>query len=321
MIYVDSKGLDPYFNLALEEYLLTKTDKDIFMLWRNDNTIVVGKNQNTAAEINTEYVKKSNINVVRRLTGGGAVFHDKGNLNFSFLLNNDGRWFSDFEKFTSPIINVLQSLGVDARGSGRNDILVDGCKISGNAQTVHKNRILHHGTLLFSSDISKIANALNVNEAKISSKGIKSVKSRVTNISKYLKDQITVLQFKELLAKSFGLEQYVLAEQDIANINRLADEKYRSWEWNYGYSPRYAFKNNMRFSGGCIEINLDIKNGLIQDCKIFGDFFSSKNISDIENALKGVKHNPDGIKTALREFAFNKYFLGITLEEFLEAVC
>lgn len=318
MIYIDNKSLDPYFNLALEEYLLTSADKEIFMLWRNDNTIVVGKNQNTAAEINARYVADNNISVVRRLTGGGAVFHDKGNLNFSFILNNDGKSFGNFGKFTAPVVEVLRSLGVDAQISGRNDITVDGCKISGNAQTVYKNRILHHGTLLFSADISKIAGALNVNEAKISSKGIKSVRSRVTNISTHLKNKITVEEFQKLLAESFNYPQYFLTQQDIAAAKRLADEKYSTWEWNYGYSPKYSFKNIMRFDGGCIEINLDIAGGIIKDAKIFGDFFGIGSISDIEQALTGVRHNEADIKKALSGIDFSKYFVGISLDNFLE---
>ncbi len=318
MIYINNQSLNPFFNLALEEYLLTQTDKEVFMLWRNDNTIVVGKSQNTASEINGEYAERNNISVVRRLTGGGAVFHDKGNLNFTFILRNDGKWFSDFQRFTSPIIEVLGKLGVSAYSSGRNDILIDGCKISGNAQTVYKNRILHHGTLLFSADISKIANALNVNKLKISSKGIKSVSSRVTNISRHLTEQITVLQFQQLLADSFNLPEYQLTGQDIQKTNALAESKYSTWEWNFGYSPKYTFKNSMRFSGGCVEINLDIKDGIIQNCRIFGDFFGTGDVADIERALMGVKHSHSDIQQRLSCFDFNNYFLGITIGEFLE---
>lgn len=318
MIYINNESINPYFNLALEEYLLTKSDKDVFMLWRNDNTIVVGKNQNTIAEINADYVAANNINVVRRLTGGGAVYHDIGNLNFTFIANNSEEWFSNFERFTMPVINVLRSLGVNAENSGRNDILVDGCKISGNSQTVYKKRILHHGTLLFSADISKIVCALNVNDVKINSKGIKSIKSRVTNISQHIQRDISVIEFKELLSKSFAFEDYKLTEEDIAQTQKLADQKYSTWEWNYGYSPQYTFKNNLRFDGGCIEAALDIKDGIIRGARIFGDFFGTGNVCEIEAALVGVRHNTEEIRNAVGKFDFNKYFLNISIDNFLE---
>ncbi|OQB13259.1 MAG: Lipoate-protein ligase LplJ [Firmicutes bacterium ADurb.Bin193] len=320
MKYINNESMNPYFNLALEEYFLKQTDMEVFILWRNDNTIVVGKSQNTAAEINTSYVKEHNISVVRRLTGGGAVYHDKGNLNFTFIVSNSGGWFSDFGRFTDPVIKVLRDLGVNAENSGRNDITVDGCKISGNAQTVYKNRILHHGTLLFSADISKIAGALNPHEVKISCKGIKSVKSRVTNISPHMNKKITVEEFKDLLAEIFGFEEYALNNDDIDKITRLEREKYSTWEWNFSFSPEYSFKNNMRFDGGCIEIHLDVKDGIIKNARIFGDFFGTGEIAEIERALVGVRHGAEDIKKALSAFDFNKYFLNISLDNFLELI-
>lgn len=320
MYYIYNDSLNPYFNLALEEYLLKHTNLDIFMLWRNHNTIVVGKSQNTAAEINADYVSANNISVVRRSTGGGAVYHDMGNLNFTFIISESWEWFSNFEKFTKPVINALKTMGVNAEASGRNDILVDGCKISGNAQTVFKDRIMHHGTLLYSADISKIVGALNVNEAKINSKGIKSIRSRVTNIIDHCDEKFDVLEFKDRLAQSFGLEEYKLTEQDIVVTQKLADEKYSTWEWNYGYSPKYTFSNCLRFDGGTMEVYLQIDQGIISDARLFGDFFGTGNVADVENALKGVRHNNDDIKKALEEFDLNKYFLNITLENFLELV-
>lgn len=318
MYYIYNDSLDPYFNLALEEYLLRHTNLDVFMLWRNHNTIVVGKSQNTAAEINADYVAANNISVVRRLTGGGAVYHDKGNLNFTFIVSGNKEWFSDFTKFTQPVIDALRKMGVNARASGRNDILVDGCKISGNAQTVYKDRVMHHGTLLYSADLSKIAGALNVNQVKISSKGIKSVRSRVTNIIDHCSQKLDVLEFKDRIAQSFGLEEYKLTREDIAAAKKLADEKYSTWEWNYGYSPKYTFKNCLRFDGGTVEVYLDIEQGIIKEARFFGDFFGTKDVTDVENALKGVRHSSDDIKKALECFDINSYFLNITVENLLE---
>ena len=318
MYYIYNDSLNPYFNLALEEYMLTRTDMDVFMLWRNHNTIVVGKSQNTAAEINAGYVSENGITVVRRMTGGGAVYHDKGNLNFTFIASGGREWFSDFERFTQPIIRALADMGVTAQASGRNDILIDGCKISGNAQTVYRDRIMHHGTLLYSSDIGKIAGALNVSDVKINSKGIKSIKSRVTNIIDHCNEKPDVLEFKDRIAKSLGLEEYKLTEHDIAETQRLADEKYSTWDWNYGYSPRYTFKNCLRFDGGVVEAHLDIQQGVITDARLFGDFFGQEDKRDVEAALKGVRHNREDMAAALGGFDLNKYFLNIMLDNLLE---
>lgn len=320
MYYFYNKSLDPYFNLALEEYFLTNFKEEFFIIWRNDNCIVVGKNQNTYSEINSNYVSQNGIKVVRRLTGGGAVYHDKGNINFTFIRNSNLQHFS-FIYFLEPIVSFLKTLGVNAEISGRNDIVIDNKKISGNAQTILKGRILHHGTLLYSSNIKNISEALNVAKEKYETKSVKSVEKRVTNICENLKEELTVEQFIErfsgYISNNFGVKNYNLTEDDMAKIQKIADNKYSKFDWNFGISPKFNYKNIKKFTQGLIEVYLQVENSIIKSIKIYGDFFSTGDLKDIEEALLGCIYNKDEIKNRLKKLDFNKYFIGISLEEFL----
>ena len=322
MLFVYSKSLNPYFNLALEEFLMMNSEEEVFMLWQNENTIVVGKNQNTLSEINYDFAKENNINIVRRMSGGGAVYHDRGNINFTFIKNGENL-FSDYKSFTEPIISFLKSLGINATLSGRNDILIDNKKISGNAQFMKNGRVLHHGTLLLSSQADIIGKALNADPEKIASKGIKSVKSRVTNINAHLKNPILAEDFKEKLA-SFVIKntkdcQEYDIEKHLLEIEKLQKEKYETWEWNFGYSPKYDFSLKKRYQAGSVEVNLKIgSDGIIEDAKIYGDFFSQNPIEDLQNALIGVKHKKEEIEKILEKNSAENYISGIKNEEFLE---
>ena len=302
----------------MEEYFLKNTNEDIFLLWQNENSIIVGKNQNTLSEINYDYVKENNIKVVRRLSGGGAVFHDLGNINFTFISCNDNS-FSDFKKFTMPIVEALKELNVHAEFSGRNDLLIDGQKFSGNAQYNYKNKVMHHGTLLFSSEINDLSNALKVKPSKFQGKSVKSVKSRVTNISSHLDKKMTVLEFKDYLMDFINKRDknshfYELNDKDVESINKLVEEKYSTWEWNFGYSPKYSLYNELKYPGGNVEFSLDVHDGLIKDIKFFGDFFGKEDISFIENKLRNVKHNEYSIKSALEDVDINNYFLNCNID-------
>ena len=322
MLYIHNTSNNPYFNLAAEEYILKKYDEECFMVWRNAPAIIVGKNQNTLSEINIEFIENNNIPVVRRLSGGGAVFHDLGNLNFTFISNDTGESFSNFRKFAQPIIDVLKSLGINAEFSGRNDLTIDGMKFSGNAQYYLKNKVLHHGTLLFSADMSRLVSALKVKPDKFKDKSVKSVASRVTNISDHLTSKLSISEFTDLILAHImsihGKENlYTFTDSDIENINQLVAEKYNTWEWNYGISPKYSLKNEMRFTGGSVELNLNIKKGIIEDVKFFGDFFSKYNISSIEDALIGIKHSKGDIGQVLSKFNLEDYFSNISKEELI----
>ncbi|HDG8777389.1 TPA: lipoate--protein ligase [Staphylococcus aureus] len=314
---------DPTLNLAMEEYVLKNlpAEESYFLFYINRPSIIVGKNQNTIEEVNQTYIDAHNIDVVRRISGGGAVYHDTGNLNFSFITDDDGNSFHNFQKFTEPIVQALQSLGVNAELTGRNDIQVGQAKISGNAMVKVKNRMFSHGTLMLNSDLGEVQNALKVNPAKIKSKGIKSVRKRVANIQEFLNDPLEIEEFKKIILKTiFGeaeVEEYKLTDEDWENIEKLSNDKYRTWEWNYGRNPKYNFEREEKFEKGFVQIKFDVKRGKIEHAKIFGDFFGVGDVTDLENALVGCLHDFEHIEEALSEYDLNHYFGDIDRHELI----
>src|SRR5690625_3433388 len=330
MKFIDNEGItDPTINLALEEYILQNFGiKDTYLLFYiNEPSIIIGRNQNSVEEINTDYVEKNNIKVIRRLSGGGAVYHDEGNLNFSFITKDDGESFHDFEKFTKPVVEALNRLDVPAKLIGRNDLLVNGRKISGNAQFATKGRMFSHGTLMFDSEIEHVVAALNVKAEKIESKGIKSIRSRVANISEFLEEKITIDEFKELiLCHIFDVDdvkdvpQYELTEEDWEKVHEISNKRYKRWEWNFGKSPAFNIKQSHKFPSGLLDVRLDVKKGIIENCKIYGDFFGIGDVSDIEQQLIGVKYERKSIEEALADIDIPHYLGKITKEEFIKLV-
>ncbi|WP_147533134.1 lipoate--protein ligase [Bacillus marasmi] len=326
MLFIDNKGItDPRINLAIEEYALKKLNinETYLLFYINEPSIIIGKNQNTIEEINTDYVEKNGIHVVRRLSGGGAVYHDLGNLNFSFITKDDGESFHNFQKFTQPVINALKKLGVNAELSGRNDIVAEGRKISGNAQFSTKGRMFSHGTLLFDSEIDSVVSALKVKKDKIESKGIKSIRSRVANISEFLSESITIEDFRHLLLESIfegetDIPEYVLTESDWKEINQLSKERYQNWDWNYGKSPKFNLQHSHRFPVGQIDVRLEVNKGEIGLCKIYGDFFGIGDVQDIEERLVGIRYERALIEQALADIDIKHYFGNITKEDFIQ---
>lgn len=328
MLFIDNQNItDPRINLAIEEYCLKHLDPEetYLLFYINQPSIIIGKNQNTIEEINTKYVDENGIIVVRRLSGGGAVYHDLGNLNFSFITKDDGNSFHNFKKFTEPVVAALKRLGVDAELSGRNDLMANGRKISGNAQFSTKGRMFSHGTLLFDSEIEHVVSALKVKKDKIESKGIKSIRSRVANISEFLDQKMTTVEFRSMLLRYIfdtegEIPEYKLTEKDWKIINQISKERYQNWDWNYGKSPKFNLQHSKRFQAGSVDIRLEVQKGVIRECKIFGDFFGIGDVSDIEEKLTGVQYERKAIEEALQGVDIKHYFGNIQKEEFLDLV-
>lgn len=319
MFYLESPSRDPYFNLALEEYVFERMDKSksYFLLWQNDNTIVVGKYQNTAEEIDQAYVDAHGIRVARRLSGGGAVYHDKGNLNFTFIVDRADAPGLNFKIFVEPVIQALARFGVHAAFTGRNDLTIDGMKFSGNAQYARRGRLLHHGCIMLDSNLTSVADALRVKEAKFASKAVKSVRSRVTTINAHAPAPISMEDFKGALKEcamaSGELEPCTLTEEDLAAVRKLRDEKYATWAWNYGCSPAYDMRREMKFPAGLVTAHLSAEGGKIKAVRFYGDFFGGE-LGELEGAMVGLPL--DGHLTeALEALRVGDYMSGITAEE------
>jgi len=328
MLTIINHNTSPFFNLALEEYVLKhlKINEDFILLWQNEPSVIIGRNQNTIEEINSAYIKDHHINVARRISGGGAVYHDFGNLNFTFVTSTLKDNLNNYRKFTEPVIEALNELGIPAEFSGRNDITVEGKKISGNAQSFFQNRMFHHGTILFNANLDMIGNVLDVKLDKILSKGIKSIRSRVTNIYPYLKTEMTIDEFRQRLLTFFlktddiTSKEYKLTSEDLDQINTLMHEKYLTWNWNYGESPDFDLIKSGRYTGGKIDVRLNVVDGNIKECRIYGDYFGTKDIHELEDQLKTKRFEEQSIREVLANLDLDEYLFNITPEDFIQCL-
>ena len=324
MFYSETGSTDPYYNLAYEEYILkNRTEGDWLLLWQNENTVVVGLNQNTIEEIDPAFIAGHRVNVARRSTGGGAVYHDLGNLNYSFITDAGNAESMSVRRFAEIVCRALGAMGVKAEPSGRNDITIDGKKVSGTAQRLYGRRLLHHGTLLFDSDGAMIAGALRADPEKFASKSAKSVKSRVANIRSYLPSEMTLADFwielrRELTAGS--AQTCTLDEAELAQVRRLVDEKYRTWDWNYGRSPEYTLKNRRRLPGGTLEVRADVRNGRIDDIAFFGDFMARMPLDGLCAALCACRYERSAVASVLCGFELGQLFGAIDAGELLDTM-
>lgn len=322
--YLETRSLNPFYNLAFEEYVLTyRRQGEYLLLWQNDNTIVIGQNQNAEAEINRAFVEEHKIRVARRTTGGGAVYHDLGNLNYSFITDAGDAEKLTMERFTLPVVNALRALGLEAEASGRNDILVEGRKVSGTAQRLLNGRILHHGTLLFDADPDVVSKALHVEPEKFRSKSAKSVRSRIGNIRDFLQDDMELREFWEYLKRALiagDLTEDSLTASELAEVKRLKHEKYDTWEWNFGRSPQYDMANKRRWNGGSLEVRVAVEKGRITSVAFYGDFLSRCPMDGLADAMRGCAFRQEDVSAVLARYPLRDYFGGITEDEILETM-
>lgn len=326
MLFLTNSCTDPAWNLALDEYILTHFTDEVLSLWRNGPSVIVGNHQNALEEIDLDFVRAREVPVIRRLTGGGAVFHDLGNINYTLAQPCGAGDFNNYAKFTRPIVRFLETLGVETSLSGRNDLLIGGRKISGNAQTVRRDRILHHGTLLFSTNMSDLSGALRPRDLKIKSKGVKSVSSRVDNISSHLPAPMTVEEFLDRLRAFLrsdmpGLTDYTLTQEDRKAVDALKAEKYGTWAWNFGASPRYSWARACKYPFGLVDVRLDVRDGVIQAAVIYGDFFGRRDAGELAAAFAGLPHRREDVLLTARNLPVGDYIAGMTAEELAALFC
>lgn len=327
MYYIESACHDPMMNLALEQYVFEKLDrtKEYCMLWQNDNAIIVGKHQNTFAEINRQYVDKHGIRVVRRLSGGGCVYHDLGNINFTFIAMDGTNGSFNFSTFCRPIVNVLKQLGLEPEISGRNDITLDGKKFSGNSQYMRWGRVMHHGTIMFDSNLDVVQEALNVPKDKFSAKGFQSVRSRVTNVREHMEHPISTEEFfavlRQFLTEEYQLVPYQLTEEDWHEVEAIRDEVYGTWEWNYGTSREYQVVKERRIDGcGKVEIHMDTDGGRISDIAFYGDYFGNGSSEELRQVLLGRRLMKEDLADALSGIRLSHFFANLAEEQFVKLV-
>lgn len=327
MKYIVNNSHNPAYNVALEAYAFREllAEDELFILWINEPTIVIGKHQNAIEEINKTYTDEHGIHVVRRLSGGGAVYHDLNNLNYTIISNKSQEGAFDFKTFSQPVIETLADLGVTATFTGRNDLEVDGKKFCGNAQAYYKGRMMHHGCLLFDVDMTVLGNALQVSKDKIESKGVKSVRARVTNILDELPEKMTVEAFSNQLLNKMkesypDMTEYVFSDDELKNIQALADQQFGTWDWTYGKAPEYTIKRSVRYPAGKITTYANVEKSVIKGMKLYGDFFGIKDVADIEQALIGLRYEYPDVLAKLQTIDTTQYFTNITPQEIAKAI-
>lgn len=326
--YLDLTTTDPSYNLAMEQYVFDCLPRDrmYFMLWQNDNAIIVGKYQNTLSEINLEAVERRGIRVVRRLSGGGAVYHDMGNLNFTFITDAASGTALDMKLFCQPVVRTLAALGVHAEVNGRNDITIDGKKFSGNSQYLRQGRVMHHGTIMFNSDLSVVSEALQVDPTKFQTKGVRSVRSRVTNVADHLDRPVSLPEFRRILLENILRENpgqpYPLTPKDLAAVEKLREERYAAWDWNYGQSPACTVLRRRRVEGcGLVEAYISVDSGLISAIAFRGDFFSAVEPEELVPRFVGRTPDQAGFAAALEGVDVSRYFAGLQNDQLIEILC
>ena len=324
MLFVDNQNItDPCHNLALEEFLLrhVQIDEPLLLFYINEPSVIIGRNQNTLEEVDPEYVKENGIHLVRRLSGGGAVYHDLGNLNFSFITQGQHD-LHNFARFTAPVIRVLNTMGLAAELRGRSDIFAAGKKISGNAQYASRGRMFSHGTILFDSNLAELLKAINPRQLQIESKAVQSIRSHVTNIRELLPQDMDIATFKQTLLRGIFatdvIPTYDLSAAEWEQVAQITAETYNTWEWNIGRSPKFNVQKTERYAVGKIDLRIDVEKGRIQGLKIYGDFAGQKEVTELESFLIGVRYDRSSLESALADQNLSPYFGVLETETFLD---
>ncbi|MCA9918823.1 MAG: lipoate--protein ligase [Anaerolineales bacterium] len=324
MLFVDNQETtDSRLNLAIEEHLLRNVQlvEPLLLFYINAPSVIIGRNQNSVEEIDPDFVRENKVHVVRRLSGGGAVYHDLGNLNFSFITHGK-QDLHNFDKFTQPVVNVLQSLGVKASLQGKSDIVVDGKKISGNAQYAAAGRMFSHGTILFDTSLENMLRAINPRQIKIESKAVQSVRSFVTNIREHLSEDMRIDELRQALLRGiFGdgaVPVYALTSSDWEQIREIATQRYMTWDWNYGRSPAFNIQKSEKTAVGKLDARIEVEKGRIQAIKIYGDFSGQQDVAALEMRLTGLRYDREAVAQALASTDLAPFFGPLPLEIFLD---
>ncbi len=307
MFCIRSPYTDVYYNLALEEYLLRNFNDDFFILYIDNPAVVIGKHQNALAEVNLKYITQKDIKLARRLSGGGTVYHDSGNLNFSFISTSKDDKPVNFRKYQKPVVDALSAMGLTIEVGKRNDLFIENFKVSGNAEHIFKNRVLHHGTLLYNSDLETLSNALGVTGGKYLDKAVQSKRSKVANISSFLNSISPVESFRSEIMKSLlnydsSNIMYELYNDDKLEIEKLVVSKFATWDWNFGYSPKYIFNNKFETTEGKLEVKLHVEKGNIKGAEFLLNGKSTNEFNLLSDSLIGLKHYPEEIKRLKSNF-------------------
>lgn len=302
MYLINLDKTDPFFNLAVDEFLLRNSQDEYLILSVNSASVVTGKHQVAHMESDTRFMAMTGIPLIRRISGGGTVFHDPGNLNFSFISNSVPGRQIDFRKYTLPVIEFLSAIGVDARFEGKNDIRAGGLKISGNAEHVFRNRVLHHGTLLFDADLNRMKKALRKDQSAYLTRAVRSNPSAVVNLREILSGKpgspSDISQFRASMIDWFlgnkkGTSYGKISNDDHKEIETLALSKYRSWNWNYAYGPGYELEKTLTRLNGTLRIKITVSEGIISGCKAEGP---QRQLNDLFcKKLTGCRHMPEDL--------------------------
>ena len=324
MKYIEFENyLDASYSFALEEYIMKNAEfkDEYFLFWNTKPTLMIGRFQNTIEEINMDFAKSENMDIIRRNSGGGTIYTDENCWQFSFITWKDGNKVKNFRDFTKPIIDALQKLGINSWFSGRNDLMLGEKKFSGNAQFSYKNRFLHHGSILFNANLENLVKAISPSNEKIISKGIKSIKERVVNLKDFLNDKnINTFTFRDRMLEILkqNMEIINLSEKNKEEVKNIEKNKFLTWDWNFGLSPDFNYSKSLRFAGGKVDINLNVSKGYIKDCKIFGDFFFNGDIKDLENNIINCKYEKNELLNLFNSFNIENYFYQIKCDELIE---